>query len=276
MVTRFLTTDADYDAAVNLLIKRYAKPGAIKRAHSNELINLASVFNENNVERLRHLRDQIETHFRSLEAQGVEKESYSSVVVPVLMEKLPQSLRNNMIQFGTNHMEWRVDDTLEALEKELDVLEGHLPIFSGGGKRQMVVQQQRPKSNGPATASALFSSGKEERTLKYPFCLCDHHSTDECTAVKDPKDSKNVLFKYGKCFICLNSGHKASRIICKLCKGKHHVSICSIFPHRDNNKDAQPNASTLNPNASAYVGNTGSEWSVALQTAMAKVNDKEE
>ena len=144
----------------------------------------------------------------------------------------------------------------------------------------MVVQQQRPKSNGLATASALFSSGKEERTRKCPFCLGDDHSADECTAVEDPKDRKNVLFKYGKCFICLNSGHKAfkcrSRIICKLCKGKHHVSICSSFPDRDNNKDAQPNASSLNPNASAYVGNTGLERSVALQTAMAKVNDKEE
>ena len=61
-----------------------------------------------------------------------------------------------------------------------------------------------------------------------------------------------------------------------MCKGKHHVSICSSFPHRDNSKDAQPNASTLDPNASACVGNTGSERSVALQTALAKVNDKEE
>ena len=280
VVTGFSMTDADYDAAVNLLIKRYAKPGAIKRAHINELINLAPVFSENNVERLRHLRDQIETHFRSLEAQGVEKESYSSVVVPVLMEKVPQSLRNNMIRFGTNHMEWNVDDMLEALEKELDVLEGHIPILSGGGKRQVVVQQQRPKSNGPPTASALFSSGKEERARKCPFCLSDDHSADECNTVKDPKDRKSVLFKYGRCFICLNSGHKAfkcrSRINCKLCKGKHHISICSSFPHRDNSKDAQPNASTLDPNASAYVGNTGSERSVALQTALAKVNDKEE
>ena len=122
------------------------------------------------MERLRHLRDQIETHFRSLEAQGVEKESYSSVVGPVLMEKVPQSLRNNMIQFGTYHVEWNVNDMLEALEKDLDILEGHIPILSGGGKQQMVVQQQRPMRNGPPTASALFSSRKEERAQKCPCC----------------------------------------------------------------------------------------------------------
>ena len=38
----------------------------------------------------------------------------------------------------------------------------------------------------------------------------------------------------------------------------------------------QPNASTLDPNASAYVGNTHSERSAVVQTALAKVNDKEE
>ena len=67
-------TDAYYDTAVNLLIKRYAKPGVIMRAHITELLNLAPVFSESNMERLCHLREQIETQPWSLEAQGAEKE----------------------------------------------------------------------------------------------------------------------------------------------------------------------------------------------------------
>ena len=54
------------------------------------------------------------------------------------------------------------------------------------------------------------------------------------------------------------------------------MSICPSFPHRDNSKDVQPKASMLHPNVSAYMGITGSERSVALQTAMAEVKDKEE
>ena len=281
VVTGFSMTEADYDAAVNLLTKRYAKPGVIKRAHMTELINLAPVFSESSVERLRHLRDQIETHFRSLEAQGVEKESYSSVVVPVLMEKIPQSLRNNMIRFGVNHMDWNLDDLLVALEKELDVLEGHVPILNGIGGAGKPRQQQhnsRPKS-GSGTASALFSGGNEGSGRKCQFCLGDDHSAQECESVKEPRDRKNVLFKYGRCFIFLNSGHKAfqcrSKTNCKFCKGKHHFSICSSFA-QDKVKEVQPKSSNLNPNANAYVGNTGSGRSVALQTALAKVNDKKE
>ena len=128
------------------------------------------------------------------------------------------------------------------------------------------------------TASALFSGGKNDGTSRRcQFCLGDDHSANECTTVMEAKDRKNVLFKYGRCFICLNSGHKSfqcrSKTNCKFCKGKHHFSICSSFAQ---DKEAQPKSSNLNPNASAYVGNTGSGRSVALQTALAKVNDKKE
>ena len=95
VVTGFALIDSNYDAAVKLLIKRFAKPNFIKRALINDLINLPVVHSEKNVSRLRNLHDQIETKFRALEAQGIEKQSYSSVVVPVLMAKIPEGLRNN-------------------------------------------------------------------------------------------------------------------------------------------------------------------------------------
>eukprot|EP00794_Sanderia_malayensis_P009577 gene9577-biopygen7909 len=51
VVTGFSLTDADYDSAVELLRKRYAKPSVIKRAHLNDIINLAPVFSDRNVPR---------------------------------------------------------------------------------------------------------------------------------------------------------------------------------------------------------------------------------
>jgi len=68
VVPGFSLTNVDYDAAIELLKKRYAKPGIIIRAHINELINFAPVFQEKNVQRLRNLHDQIETHYRAMEA----------------------------------------------------------------------------------------------------------------------------------------------------------------------------------------------------------------
>eukprot|EP00112_Aurelia_sp_Birch-Aquarium-sp1_P002793 Seg1309.3 transcript_id=Seg1309.3/GoldUCD/mRNA.D3Y31 product="hypothetical protein" protein_id=Seg1309.3/GoldUCD/D3Y31 len=99
VITGFALTDADYDSAVDLLRsrKRFARPSVIRHAHINEMANLSPVFNEKSIGRLRNFHDQIEAHYRGLEALGVDKQSYSSIVVPLLMPKLPDSVRMNMI-----------------------------------------------------------------------------------------------------------------------------------------------------------------------------------
>ena len=284
VVTGFALTDANYDEAVDLLFKRYAKPGFIKRAHINKLLFLDPVFKETSVERLRALRDQIETHFRALEAQGVDKDSYSTVVVPAVMEKIPQSTRYNMIRFsGKDHMEWNVGDLLEALEKELEVLEGHVPIMkypqqrgNEGKPPEQRQQQNRPKQQGPSTATALFSG--KEGGKKCPFCS-EEHLPENCDKVKDPLERKKVLFKNARCFNCFIPGHRVfqcrSKAPCKICKGKHHHAICSSSS-QDKETQPKPSAPSLDPNANVWVGNTGSEGSVALQTALAKVDAKKE
>lgn len=286
VVTGFALTDANYDEAVNLLFKRYAKPGFIKRAHINKLLFLDPVYKETSVDRLHTLRDQIETHFRALEAQGVDKDSYSTVVVPAVMEKIPQSLRYNMIRFaGTDHMEWNVGDLLEALGKELEVLEGHVPIMKNPQQRglsegkppeQQRQQQYRPKQHGgPSTATALFSG--KEGGRKCPFCS-EEHLPENCLKVKDPLERKRVLFRNARCFYCLIPGHRVfqcrSKTPCKMCKGKHHHAICTSS--QDKETLLKPSATSLDPSASAWVGNTGSEGSVGLQTALANVDAKKE
>ena len=85
-------TENDYKTAVNILKSRFAKPSVIQRAH---VINLPTVFNERNVTRLRTSQDQIEIHYRGLEVIGVDSNSYSSIVVLILMEKVPEAIRYN-------------------------------------------------------------------------------------------------------------------------------------------------------------------------------------
>eukprot|EP00794_Sanderia_malayensis_P016165 gene16165-biopygen13734 len=280
VVSGFPLTDADYDSALELLKGRYAKPSVIKRAHINDLINLAPVYNEKSVQRLRHLHDQIETRFRAMEAQHVNKESYSSVVVPILLGKVPESLRNNMIRFGSNHMEWNLDDMLGALAKELEVLEGHFPIMQqagGGGERRQ--DRPRPQQSRPSTASALFAGHDGQK--KCAFCQ-EEHSPENCTKIKDVEERKHLLIKSARCFSCLKPGHRSykcrNKISCNRCKeGNHHCAICpSLAPCISKDSQPQPTAPVLDPTASAWVGNTGSEGRVALQTALAVVNGTRE
>ena len=56
------------------------------------------MFSEDNISRLKFFRDLNETHFHGLEALNVNKESYSTFFVPILMEKLPKELRIGMVR----------------------------------------------------------------------------------------------------------------------------------------------------------------------------------
>ena len=278
VVTGFALTDADYESAIELLKSRYAKPSVIKRAHINDLINMAPVYNEKSLQRLRCLHDQIETRFRAMEALGVSKETYSSVVVPVLMGKLPESVRINMIRFGKNHMDWNLDDMLEAFQKELEVLEGHFPIMQRAqqGDRRQEQHFNRPRQQDrPPTASSLLTT--RDAKMKCAFCK-ENHASEKCEKVKDPDERKTILIKNARCFSCLKPGHRSFqcrlKVDCSNCKGNHYSAIC---PNLARSKEAQPKptAPELDPTASAWVGSTGSEGNVALQTALALVNGKD-
>ena len=116
---------------MELLKGRFRKPEIIQRSHNNHLLHLSSVFNDKNVARLRHLHDEIETHYCGLEAQGVNG---STTVVSVLMEKVPEIVRLSMIRSSNkNHLKWAVDDFLFALERELEIRESHIQLFKNIG-----------------------------------------------------------------------------------------------------------------------------------------------
>ena len=188
-----------------------------------------------------------------------------------------------MIRFASkDHMELNVGDFLEVLEKEPQILERHVPIMSphqkGSERGRPTEQPQQPSrpKQGPATATALFSG--KEGGKKCPFCTDEEHLAENCGKVKDPLERKKILLKNARCFNCLIPGHRVfkcrSKTPCKICKGKHHHAICSSHL-QDKETQPKPSApSLLDPSATAWVGNTGSEGSVALQTALANVDAK--
>ena len=165
-------TDADYNAAIDISQKRYAKPSIIKRAHMNEMLDLSPVYNERSIVRLRTLHGQIESHFRSLDALRIGQECYLAIVVPVLMEKIPESLHYNMIRFSdaSSHLYWNVKELIDAFEKELQIRESHVPIFGPQQHPQQHPQQQhhpRKHKNSMEEQQQLCSTAKRMRPNAY-------------------------------------------------------------------------------------------------------------
>ncbi len=68
---------------------------------------------------------------------------------------------------------------------------------------------------------------KNTFAIKCAFCGKPHYSAS-CEAVTKLSDQKDILRKDGRCFVCLQFGHRASQCSrkCRQCNGKHHQSIC--------------------------------------------------
>ena len=281
-------TDADYDSAVQILKNRYARPAQIKRAHMSQLINLPAVYNEKNITKLQQLHDDIETNFRSLEALGVDHDSYSSIIVPTLLEKIPESIRLAMFRFGADQLDMDVKELLKSFARELDIRERHAPIFNGNNQNMHQQRGERPRQYSQMERASTASAMMVERakSKKCHFCLEDHVAED-CKKFRTPEERKAVLMKFSRCFICLNKGHRSfqcrSRASCKHCNGKHHFLLCQ--DKTPPSKAPQPSDATpsLNPNTASCTSllgldsaksRAGTHERVALQTAIAAVEGK--
>ena len=262
-ISGFALTGVNYKEAVDLLKRRYGKDSAIQRTHIKELINIEPVFSENETGRLRKLYDQTETHHRGLKALGVDETSYSSIVVPSLIEKLPKTLRLTLTR-GRKHMEWSTTEFLPALLDEVELREAHLEMKDE--------TKERKQRRYPGTAHALLAKYDDG---KCPFCL-EKHKAEDCQKIKDVGIRKSLIRKYFRCFVCLKNGHRAiecknCKNACSKCNGNHHVALCEGVKEgnvRDSNVTAVVSSST-----SMHVG---TEDRVVLQTAQGIVKGSRE
>ena len=188
---------------------------------------MSPLYNENDTERLRTLLDLTETHYRGLVALGIAQETYSCVVVPKILEKIPESVRLNMTRgTGDAYQEWNMQQMIDSFRKELELRERASQFF--GKNKGVVTRKQFGKSGGQTTASVLFSKKSEGRKGNCAFCM-GNHSHSDCRKVVSMQDRKALFRKYARCFICANKDHLArdcrSNRSCEHCGGRHHMSI---------------------------------------------------
>ena len=269
-IAGFTLTSANYGSAVELLKNRYAKKTAIQRAHVNELLNVQPVYNERDAQRFRSLYDFLETKHRALQALEVDESTYSAIVVPSVLEKLPHALRLTITR-GKEHQLWNLSDLLKALGGEIELREDY-----NDNTRH---RDFRKRSDVPPSTTMYVEAGKETNCA---FCL-ESHLHEDCHRIKDVEERKKLLSKFGRCFNCLRKGHLAKncsnrkKVICKYCKGKHHSALCV---ESQGNVETQENQRVPVNIESVGMTTTGNSMhvstgnSVALQTAQAQIAGK--
>ncbi|MEL7309755.1 MAG: DUF1759 domain-containing protein [Pseudomonadota bacterium] len=115
-------TEQNFVLALEILTTRFGQKDAIIREHLKSLQN-SKPPNATAVS-LRHFSNAILMHKRCLENLEVGVEKYETMMMPILLQKLPESIRKNVISrsFGSSNC-YTMDNFLELLSHEIDVLQ---------------------------------------------------------------------------------------------------------------------------------------------------------
>ena len=134
----FTLTEENYETALKLLKDRYANPQVIVSSH-DALLKLESCSNIHEISKMRNLYESIETHIRSLANLEVPSESYGTILIPMILAKLPQEMQL-LISRKVGKDNWKLDDLLREFRVELEAWEG-APCYTALQRKKTVYKR---------------------------------------------------------------------------------------------------------------------------------------
>ncbi|XP_068757562.1 uncharacterized protein [Montipora capricornis] len=256
-------TEANYDSAVEILRKRYGRPQQIISAHMDEVIKLQPGHNDRPAS-LRYLYDRISVHVRGLASLGISTEQYGSLLIPVVMSKLPNEIRLEVARNSTNEI-WKF---LQMIKKEVEARETSEHVKTSKSSRKP------PLGKPPIPSANKFG----RNPVKCVYCK-EYHYSASCERVKDPNKHKEILVKERRCLNCLRPGHVVrvckNTKVCRHCGESHHQSICPSVSSSSSDErptTSPPEQEVSNTTTTNTIGNKGT---VLLQTAKAIAFDED-
>ncbi|CAC5369246.1 unnamed protein product [Mytilus coruscus] len=119
-VEGFALTTGNYETAVNLLRDRYVHTSKLIHAYMKALMNLPAPTND--VFSLRFYGDKLKSYVRVLEFLGQTPEMYGSLLVPVVLDKLPIEIRKSIArEHGRDNL--ILENLRKSITREIDILE---------------------------------------------------------------------------------------------------------------------------------------------------------
>ena len=122
-VSGLALTAANYHEAISILKKRFGNKQQIISKHMDILFNVNPVTSQS-IKAISNYYDLVESHIRSLKSLGVASETYSSLLSPVLLNKLPTDLRL-IVSREISEEDWNIDALLKVVEREIEACATH-------------------------------------------------------------------------------------------------------------------------------------------------------
>ena len=168
---------------------------------------------------LRYLNDKLNVNIRGLEALGVKASQCESLLIPIIMAKLPPEIRVHVAQNTTEDV-WDIESILNVIQNEFEAREIGEKIKAMSSNTEPK-RPQLPKI--PTTGSFLVDSTPSLPTLTCVYCS-EMHFSASCPKITDMCSRKAVLKRDKRCFTCLRKKHNSEQCdkSCRKCNRKHH------------------------------------------------------
>ncbi|GBM30672.1 hypothetical protein AVEN_204466-1 [Araneus ventricosus] len=300
-ISGFSLTNENYDSSIELLKQRFGRKDLAINIHMNKLLQLAAVKSVNNLIALRKLHDSIETQVRSLQSLNVNTETYSNLLSPVILQKIPLEIN---LQYNRQRKDEAIDikDLITFIRKEIECRENAFSMSNPSGSYfEKAWRQTNQTQNHPIKThfkSSHTMMNHSEPGSNCVFCSKGNksetdHSSENCPlSVQEKRDAIKLS---NRCDLCFKLSHTAricrKKYLACRCKNRflHHKLLCDTsFPHSEPPKDGDSaDRSSNQMKHSARVNSQGQfptevlsalnkkyGDSTFLQTFVAEINNK--
>ncbi|CAB3993299.1 Hypothetical predicted protein, partial [Paramuricea clavata] len=112
-------TSANYKSAVDTLKERFGCEEVVISAHMDAPLKLPGANTNSDTKKLRRIYDEVQQHVRGLKAVGISSKQYGKLLVPILMNKIPQELQLKITR-KLGKEKWDLEALQNALKEELE------------------------------------------------------------------------------------------------------------------------------------------------------------
>ena len=280
---RGLTLSSEnYSQAIEILHERYGNKQILISSQMDVLVKLPRVTSMNDIYTLRKILNSLETSVRNLTDLDVEMNSYGTLLISIIFDRIPNELQIIISRKFKNDV-WDLQTLIDIFKQELFARERCYAI----GKDSDNDPPKDPFFTGHSLLTHSQEKGKQRKPFKpnarpenCVYCDDKKHISSRCNIITNVETRKNLLKNQGRCFICLAKGHVSknckANYSCVKCKNRHHVSICSAKDdkskiHTDNNGTDGDTP----PQTTLQISNPSST-TIILQTAKATVLNPDE
>ena len=117
-ISGILITESNYLEAVELLQKRFGNKQILITPNIDQLLSISPANNIHEIQKIRQVLDKVESTVRNLKYLDIDITQYGSVLISIVIIKLPETIRPDITRSMSESQEWDVDALLEVLRKK--------------------------------------------------------------------------------------------------------------------------------------------------------------